>query len=335
MNTKQTLNSIDQSMRQVASSAEDIANSSARNAQQAQMQTQTLQGIQFTSAVSAAAGVMAAFNTAKQARLQQEQLNIQNVMAQQAAEHHFAMWRQTPDGQAFIDWQQRATNLIFLLRGRQARWAEAWAVVVAQAKSQVPPEEIKRVATVPKTTKQTVLMIGWIICFAIALLAGIPALQEVPHVFFTRWLGESADVTAARQAALAMRVAISFAVPLILGIVLLLPWVGLRKRSREKQAAANTVISNERIARVERWGFDPLGVPDTYIGYRWSISDGTDAYVNKIESLVIGGQTTFPPASTLPMLIIPESYAPSEGIPQPLNDLLNAFAQETANISKG
>jgi hypothetical protein len=157
-----------------------IRDSSASAAQSAAQNTQLLKGIAFTSSASMVFNGITAANTARIARtqeaqlaLQREQHALQQAMAEQTARHEFSMWRQTPEGTAFIDWQQRAAALIPLLRDRERTWQTAWANAVGRAQAQTPPDEKQRFVNHPARLKQNGLKIASLASFIVAGLFAI------------------------------------------------------------------------------------------------------------------------------------------------------------------
>lgn len=322
----ETLNNINRNVQSVQQSAQNVS-------QQATQQTDALRGIQFNTTIAAAAGVVTAFNTAKQARLQKEQLSIQHAMAAQAAAHQFAMWRQTPDGIAFVEWQARATDLVYILRYRQAIWRDAWQTAVANAKAQVSQDEVKRIGDVNKQSKIVIIAVIAIIAFAIAVFVGLPAGKDAFIELFTRWSGESAEQNAMRDTAAIVNFAILFFIPLAVGIVSITLWSKKSKKEKIKKSNLSAQCEADRQARVAKWGFDPLGVPPTYIGFSWTNYSKVDEYTQRIENLVINGQTSFPAAHTLPELIVPSNYPPNENHPQTVNEALRVFSVEYEQLS--
>lgn len=62
---------------------------------------------------------------AEQRRVAEHALSLQQEANDNAAKAAFALWRQTPHGEAYIDWRDRAFALSALLHNRDAAWAAA------------------------------------------------------------------------------------------------------------------------------------------------------------------------------------------------------------------
>lgn len=328
---KRTMQNINDNTRHAAEYAGQMS-------QQMGQQTQVLKGIQFTSAISAAANIATAANTARQVQLQQESLSIQKAMAAQDSAHNFAMWRQTPDGAAFVEWQQRAASLVKFLKLRDQMWMDAWRNCIAQAQAQTPPEEIQRLSNKSRTPSHSGLTLAWIAAIIVSVFTAFEAINKgvlLVRVIIAAIGGMPLDASIIGIIASCILPLVFFAAALVATIYL--------GRRRKKASALEQVdmvqndalFIDEQRARIAKWGFDPLTVNPSFIGFGWTYFGRLIEYMNQVEDVVINGQTTFPAPSQLPRLIIPDAIPPNPAYQQPINDTLNAFARQAEALIEG
>ncbi|MFL1432150.1 MULTISPECIES: hypothetical protein [unclassified Nocardiopsis] len=356
---KDHLRNIDHSTAKSEEHLSDIRSSSASAAQSAAQNTQLLKGIAFTSGASMVFNGITAANTAKMARtqeaqlaLQREQHALQQAVAEQTARHEFSMWRQTPEGTAFVDWQQRAAALVPLLRDRERTWQAAWANAIGRAQAQIPPDEKRRFTNHPARLKQNGFKIASIVSFIAAGLAAIglifqiltaSVLESLPQtndpdrltyaecleMLDTNPILTEADCEAINPAA--DRPGLRDARPLILFAGLGITFVVLRK-VRQRAAQADPTVQREAAARTARWGFDPLTTQGAW--YAWHESQGFTGYADRIEHMVRTGPSQRPQPSQLIRLQVPTPRPPDERLPAEVGHVLASFQQENEELSR-
>lgn len=357
--SKDHLRHIDDSTARSAEHLSDIKRSHASAASSAAQNTQLLKGIAFTNSASMVFNGITAANTARQARTQQEQLALQQeqhalqqAMAEQTARHEFSMWRQTPEGTAFVDWQQRAADLVPLLRNRERTWHAAWTNAIGRARSETPPDEKQRFMSYSARLKQTGLKIASLAGFVIAGLFALSLLLHLFNASVSQSIAESNDrftyeeclevlddpdnivMNEADCAAINPYPAgpiIVRAVPLVLCAGLGITFLVIRK-VKQRAAAADPTVQNETAARVARWGFDPLTTQGPW--YAWHESQGFTGYADRIEHMVRTGPTQRPQPSQLIPLQVPAPWTPADRLPTEVNHVLASFQQENESLSR-
>ena len=338
----------------------NIEGSSAAAARSAAQNTELLKGIAFTSSASMVFNGITAANTARQARtqerqlaLQQEQHALQQAMAEQTARHEFSMWRQTPEGSAFVDWQQRAVALVPLLRDREHTWNAAWSRAIERARAQTTGDERQRFSKYPARLKQSGFRFASIASlviagfFALGLLfqgLGASAQEAVrgPAGSDEFTYQDCLDILADPDNVI-MNEADCEAInpdpsgPIAERSVGLALFAGLGiaffvvRKVKQRQASTDPTVRDEAEARVARWGFDPLTTQGAW--YPWHESQGFTGYADRIEHMVHTGPQQRPQPSQLIPLQVPTPWPPAEHLPEEVNQVLSSFQEENAEIS--
>ncbi|WP_017538207.1 hypothetical protein [Nocardiopsis halophila] len=357
---KDHLRNIDNSTAKSAEHLKSIDQSAASTARSTAQNTELLKGIAFTSTASMVFNGITAANTARMARtqdqqfaLQQEQHALQQAIAEQTARHEFSMWRQTPEGEAFVDWQRRAAVLIPFLRNRERVWDAAWAGAIGRARQEVPAEERRRFAGRPARLRQTGLKVASIVCFALAGLFALMLLFQVAMGALAGSVSQSAgsdrltyeecleiledpdnvimreaDCEAIKPEASGPTAGSVVPVALFagLGVALL-----VARKVRQRAALADPTVENESAARIATWGFDPLTTRGAW--YPWHESQGFIGYPDRIEHMVRSGPSQRPQPDQLVPLQVPTPRSPSSGLPAEVNGVLSTFQQENETFS--
>ncbi len=346
-NFHRDIRDIRNSAHNIENHAADAARSTASSARSNAQTAQAAQSAATGAWVGAGFQAVTAFQTARAARAQEEQLQLQHAMAEQEKLHQFAMWRQTPDGIAFVQWRARAVALAQFIRERDSMWLQGWARAIGRAQTETPEEEKQRYVKHFPKLKQTGLKVWAIIVFALAALAGLGALIQLGMMK----LGESyhAEKLAAWQecvdqvaagnefyyqelcdqinpgaAATPVIQAVIWAVVFLAAAVALL----VLRASRRRAAQADRTVPNEAQARIDRWGFDPLAVQPGYQAFAWYESQNVSGYADRLMQLALHGHTQFPAQSQLIKLVIPASWGPNQQHPVEVNEVLTWFQQQ-------
>ena len=289
----------------------------------------------FSNQMSAAANMAAAWEAAEQTAIQQDQLALQQEMAQQQADHNFAMWRQTPDGMAYVDWQKRARALLSVLQQRELMWRHAWSEYVTRLRLSVPPDETQRFFAYNNYRKPSTR--GWTFAFVVCLVIGIGEMLG-----FVGRLALYQPSTCVEPPDMPgwcpyypSRLASAFDFSVIFGILILVAAVLLgifRARrigaERARYRALRDQVTKETDARVRRWGFDPLTVNPASISFPWCDWSGFEKYTQAVRYYVLKGRTLEPHPSSLPDIELPKGRTPHERYPKEINDVLRAFMRE-------
>lgn len=297
------------SARSGATTAHSAASSARSNATAARAAQSAATGVW----VGAGLQAVTAMQSARAARAQEEQLALQHAMAQQEQLHQFAMWRQTPDGEAFVAWQPKAVGLSQAIRQREAEWHQRWAFCIDRAKSEVPSGEQRRYAQQPARMKQIPLRVCAIICYVLAGYLGFVFLSSllwfvsIYAVFMYGFL---------------------FALPLVGGVAL-----SIVRKKRIELARRDPQIAQEHAGRIARWGFDPLELQPGYVAFSWSSTSGVFEYADRLMQTAVTGHSQFPARSQLLHLIEPAVWPPHSKHPPEINDLLVRFQQESCGFS--
>ncbi|GAB20523.1 hypothetical protein GOEFS_119_00130 [Gordonia effusa NBRC 100432] len=185
-------------------------------------------------------------------------------------QHAFALWRQTSDGQYFIEWTQRAYTVMSFIATVTEKWESGWRAALATIP--VAEREAHR-------TKQWVVrprrhhLMRHLLSASIAVTAVAAVLGVVmgPAWFLVAALGAATcgyALLAGRDAA----------------------WVRTNAATGEFQ----------RDQRVQRFGFDPLDAPDMPAP-NWSTTHPDPlGYAESLHSAVLDGFTTHPSPAVLP-----------------------------------
>jgi|GEM_PF-2921121 len=314
----------------------------------------SLKTIEFTNAASAVANTFTMFNTARAARsaaeqvtlqqeqlaLQQEQHALQQAMGEQTARHEFSMWRQTPEGAAFVDWQQRAIVLIPMLRHRERSWRAAWSQAIGRARAEVPAGEQRRVAQQPARLRQTALKVLSIIAFALAVLPLLGLGMAAISSSFDDGRQQQYEACLRNVSEILTRAeceAIKPGNPFVGPIVWLVILIGLGvlctvlRVLRRRSARTDRRLAEESSARAAHWGFDPLHTQGAW--YDWHESDAFRGYTDRVEHMVRNGATTRPMPSQLIQLGVPVPRQPGDHLPVEVNDFLDAVQRENAALT--
>ncbi|GAB2484953.1 hypothetical protein [Nocardiopsis aegyptia] len=355
---KDHLRNIDRSTTSSAEHLKDIKHSAASTARSTAQNTQLLKGVAFASGASMVFNGITAANSARQARTQQEQLALQQeqhalqqAMAEQTARHEFSMWRQTPEGAAFVDWQQRAAALIPFLRNRERTWHAAWADAIGRARAETPSDEKQRFTGRPARLRQTGLKIASILSFIVAGLFALSLLFQLVTTQLAQSQSSGSDqrayadcvellntqefalVTEADCEALNPSPA-GPTIPEVVALVLLcglgITFIVVRK-VRQRAALADPTVQNETAARIDKWGFDPLTTQGAW--YAWHESQGFTGYADRIEHMVRTGPSQRPQPSQLIQLQVPTPWAPDDRLPTEVNFVLDSFQRENESLS--
>ncbi|MFE1102563.1 hypothetical protein ACFW4K_18765 [Nocardiopsis alba] len=342
----------------------NIERSSAANARASAENTQLLQGIEYTNRMNMVYNGIIAENSARQLQtqrqqlaLQQEQHALQQAVAEQTARHEFSMWRQTPEGSAFVEWQERAVSLVPFLRDRERTWLAAWEHAIGRARADVPEDERRRFASHPARLKQSGLRTASITAFAIAglcalfllgqllllsLMASAPEPTPDPdRITYEECLAtlddpdnfimNEADCEAIKPADSSSVPVAALFIPLVLALGTGVALVVMRK-TRQREAQNDPTVRNEIEARTARWGFDPLTTQGPW--FPWYESQRFTGYVDGIEHMVRNGPSQRPLPSQLIPLQVPTPMRPSERLPDEVNEVLSSFQQENVRLSQ-
>lgn len=360
--SKDYLSNIEQSGWNLEESAKNIEQSTASAAQSAAQNNKILKGIAFDTRASMVFNGITAANTARQAKtqkeqfaLQQEQHALQQEMAEQTARHEFSMWRQTPEGTAFVDWQERAAALIPFLRGREQAWEAAWAEAIGRAQAETSPGEKQRFMRYPERLKQSGFTVASIVSFSITGLFIIILLFQL----IASSLGEAISEAAADGDQISYEecmerasdpddialteadceaIAPESTGPGLLTIVPLVLFAGLgvtflvMRKVRQRAARTDATVRNEAEARIAKWGFDPLTTQGAW--YPWHESQGFVGYADHIGQMVYDGPAQRPQPSQLIQLKVPTPWAPNGRLPHEVNNVLDSFQRENESFSQ-
>lgn len=284
-----------------------------------------MKGVAWTSGASMVFNGLTAANTARQARAQEEALAIQHeqhalqqAAAERTATHEFSIWRQTPEGIAFVEWQQRAAMLVPLLRSRDRAWHAAWARAIARAFTEIPEDEKRRWVKHPARLRQSGLHAWFVASLVGAIIFGLVLLLRMVEVL--TW-GDATTVIVNL---------VVYGFPAALSLVLTIVFARLRA-SRRRTAGSDPRINNEAAARITKWGFDPLATRGAW--FAWHESDWFAGYADRIEHMVRTGPSQRPQPSQLVKLIVPKSWAPISSLPAEVNATLEAISQENAALA--
>lgn len=307
----------------------------------------SLKGIEFASGASMVFNGLTAFNTAKAARsaeeqvaLQREQHALQQAMAEQTARHEFSMWRQTPEGSAFVEWQQRAVALIPFLRDRDRSWQVAWSQAIGHARAQIPADEQRRLHRQPARLRQQPLKVLSIVSFVLLVFPlfglGLAALTSSFSSGQARYdecvrnmsaILTQADCDAVKPSNPFVGPIVWLLVLVALGIVL-----AVLRRARMRAARTDTTLAAEAAVRTARWGYDPLVTSGAWYG--WHESEAFVGYADRLEQLVLNGPSVRPVPSQLLPLRIPAPWQPSERLPAEVNAYLATLRDENASLER-
>jgi len=325
---RDSIHNIERNSRSAAQSAAAAAQHSAATAQAAQSAA--------TGAwVGAGFQAVSMLQNARSARAAEEQLAVQRAMAEQAQLHQFAMWSQTPDGQAFVAWRERAIHLMKRLRDRQAEWLQAWATSIGQAQALISDDEKRRFTARPRKLKQRGLLVGAIITLVLSVLAAAKAGMDLffaqfriePTFSYEDCITELADpdnflLSEANCEAIApmdpgagsMLVS---AILLALAVAMLIGRFFLRRAARR-----NTTVGTESQQRAEAFLFDPLAAYPGYAPFGWNTRGSVEEYADRLMALAVTGHRTFPSQAHLLELVDPEVRVPDVRYPAEVNELL-------------
>ncbi|MFD6953659.1 hypothetical protein A6A08_26160 [Nocardiopsis sp. TSRI0078] len=357
---KDHLRNIDRSTAKSAEHLRNINHSAASSARSAAQNTDLLKGIAFTSSASMVFNGINAANSARMARtqeqqfaLQQEQHAIQQAMAEQTARHEFSMWRQTPEGEAFVDWQRRAAVLVPFLRNRERVWNSVWADAIRRAQGEIPPDERQRFTSHPARLRQTGLKTAFLVSFALSGLFALMMLLQIVSGAVAEPLAqaEGRDRLTYAECLEILNDPDNFimseadceainpnpsgpivrrAVPMVLFAGLGITFLVMRK-AKQRAATADPTVENEAAARIAKWGFDPLTTRGAW--YPWHESQGFTGYPDRIEHMVRSGPSQRPQPSQLIPLQVPTPWAPSPGLPTEVRSALASFQKENESFS--
>ncbi|MEV6818162.1 hypothetical protein AB0M72_05315 [Nocardiopsis dassonvillei] len=357
---KDRLRNIDHSAAKGAEHLSNIDRSAASAARSAAQNTKLLKGIAFTSGASMVFNGIAAANTARMARsqeqqlaLQQEQHALQQAIAEQTARHEFSMWRQTPEGAAFVDWQRRAAVLIPFLRNRERVWNAVWADAIRRAQGEIPPDERQRFTVHPARLRQNGFKVASLVSFALSGLFAVMLLLQVLNgaISESREQAASYDQLTYAECLEILDDPDNFIMseadcesvnpnptgPIVERAVSLALFAGLGvaflvvRRARQRAAKADPTVENEAAARTARWGFDPLRTHGAW--YAWHESQGFTGYADRIEHMVHSGPAQRPQPSQLIPLRVPTPWEPSPELPAEVNNVLASFHEENESFS--
>lgn len=362
--SKDHLRNIDRSSEKSADHLWDIKQSAASSAHSAAQNTQHLKSIAFNSRASMVFNGITAANTARQAKTQKEQLALQReqhalqqTMAEQTARHEFSMWRQTEEGAAFVEWQQRAAALVPLLRNRDRTWHAAWASAIERSQAETPPDERQRLASYPERLKQTGFKVASILSFAVAGLVAFILLFQFVTSSFSESISQSAnndrftyeeclerlndpdnfifnesDCEAINPNPAGSNGLFTFqSVALVLLVGSGITFAVLRK-VKQREALADPTMQNETAARIAKWGFDPFTTRGAW--YAWHESQDFTGYADHIEHMVRTGPSQRPQPSQLIPLQVPTPWTPDDRLPSEVNNVLASFQQENEELSR-
>lgn len=260
------------------------------------------------------------------------------------------MWSQTPDGRAFLDWRNRADELVRLIRGRDSEWGSAWARAIIRTRAEVPKGEVDRLSRRTALLKQTGLKTAAIVIFVLAgMVTATTLFQMIPtstsnsaSTFgdFTyddclaelakpdNFLINEADCAAIDPAADGPSDLLILTAALLTGLGITLV---ITRTVRRRAARRDRTVESEARARVDRWGFDPLAVGPGFVGFPWCSSLQHRDYADRLTAVARHDGHGGPPtqADLLP-LAIPAAWAPQQNFFPELNALLARFQKDLA-----
>ena len=284
--------------------------------------SEQLKSINSATTVSAIANVATAVTSARQLKLQQQQLELSVQQAEAQAQYQLAMWRQTPDGQAYTRWSAEATRLLQELNERYAAWATTWQHAVASARAEVPEDEVVRFRARRRTLRQSLLLVFSLVAMgaaAFAIYISIYAFAEV---------GRSGEGSETGSTADWIVFILIFTLP-ALALVAIAIFLLFRRHKKIKRAKADNRFEMERGARIAHWGFDPLAVSDDYVGFALHDDQGLHSYVHRIE-LLCQAENQMPSQEALVPLVLPETVSPDSVVaPGEVKNLLIAIRQRS------
>ncbi|WP_154604951.1 hypothetical protein [Arthrobacter sp. AQ5-05] len=303
-----------------------------------------------TQSTSTAAWMTAGFQAAtadqtrRSAAAQEEQLALQQKMAQQTRNHQFAMWRQTPDGIAYLQWRERGIHLAQSIRNRDSDWRQGWARVIGRAQAEIPQDEVQRFVNHPARVRQVRLKVMSVLGFVVAGLAGIGLLFNLLMGNIAASIDAGGALTYDDCLELlkdpstimtpgnceAIKPDDPVGASMVWFVILFVIAVGLVILRTVKRHAARTdpTVPNEAQARIGRWGFDPLAVFPGYVGFAWYARQKDDEYADRLMWLALNGPERLPMQSELIRLEMPLATQPHESHPVEVNEVLSRFHQE-------
>lgn len=316
---------------QAARSAASSARSNAATARAAQSAaTGAWVGAGFQAAT--------AFQAARTARAHEERLQLQHAMAEQEKLHQFAMWRQTPDGEAFVKWRTQAVRLAQLVRDRDSIWLQSWASAISRARDEIPAVEVKQFTKYSLRLKQRGLLFTAIVLTAVVslfLLRLLPTAVDLASRMTAQLLhpeqylspgggyGSIPEEVRLGSALLLLITFLVYAIPIGSAIFV---WRLFRRKQR--RAREDSTVRDASQERAERWGFDALSVQPGYTAFHWAETPNSSNYADELMNTALTGHTWFPTRSQLIPLKVPASWAPHPNHPDEVNQALAAFQQQ-------
>ena len=281
-----------------------------------------LQSINSATTVSAIANVATAVTSARQLKLQQQQLELSAQQAEAQEKYQLAMWRQTPNGQAYNRWSVEAARLLQELDERYAAWAMTWQHAIARARAEVPEDEVARFRTRRRTLRQSLLLVLSLVAMGAAALATYISIYAFTEV------GRSGGGNEAGSTADWIVFILIFTLP-ALALAAIATFLLIRRHKKIKRAKADNRFEMERGARIAHWGFDPLAVSDDYVGFDLHDEQGLHSYVHSIE-LLRQSENQTPSREALVPLVLPEAVSPDSVVaPGEIKNLLIAIRQRS------
>lgn len=335
---RDSLYNIERNTKAAASSAASAAHHSANTARAAQSAA--------TGAwVGAGFQAVSVLQSARAARAAEEQVAIQQAMAEQAQVHQFAMWRQTDHGRAFTEWRERAVHLAQLIRGHRAEWQQTWAQVTGRFQAEIPDEEKRRFSGRASQLGQPGLLVASFIALALTGITALTALYQgwrdsvqntrgAGHMTYTECLAVledpdnflfiEYDCAALAPVDTATGIWVIAAVLGAAAIALFIIRAIVRQRARR-----DTVFADETAARVTRYGFDPLAVTPGWEPFSWNVTGADDAefYAGAMMNLALTGHRTYPTPGELFALKAPAAVEPQPHYPTEVNEALARFSR--------
>ncbi|OFS15791.1 MULTISPECIES: hypothetical protein [Kytococcus] len=236
-----------------------------------------------------------AVNQHQAAQLAHEQLLEAQRQSDLQARANFAHWRQTPDGQHYLAWQDAALPLLDVARERDAfvrgRVVSAWAEEERTKPVRPPEHYVHGTPQGPRVPRlwipALVCLVLWIVCIAAAAPYIANDEQELTPLTWALSLG------------VLFLPGIAILLAAIWGIMLLVSAREMQAHRRYKrQAVAWNAWRSAAHERIGAWTDTPP---------QWT-ADATrdDAYLARVNQLVDSAAELLPPPESLPDLYLPE-----------------------------
>ncbi len=225
--------------------------------------------------------------------LQAQQLAVSRAALSSQERHQWAMWTQTKNGRAYIDWEKRANAIIARARARRLQVAEAFSADVAEHISEADRASHASGDWLLKSDKERVARRwgtagGWLLVL-VALFIVVNFILSLFHASAPyQWR----------------------TVLVALGIAIALVIVSVAKSDSDWTARNESTRKAAASRRFEVFGFDPLDEPErTPADWFESASDHSENWT----SFANRAEETYPTRDELPRLSEPRPRAVMPG----------------------